>query len=331
MSNFITNITADAVEEMRENNQNQGFTPKKKFDVRNYLNTSLAEGETSREIRIRILPISLENSFPFLELKTHSLKVDKNISKSGFKTYVCLNSPNLNLKHKERCPICSKATEYYQLSQATADQGEKKAYLDKAKSMFNKTTYIARVIERGKEDEGVKFWRFNARNDGKDPFNLINNLYKRRRDEATEAGEEEPYNIYDLNNGKDLYVTITRASSGRGVTFSVTDAGPRTPLSKDFDLANSWLSDEKVWSDMYGIKDANYLSIISEDLIPVWDNESMSYVGKTPEEVNNKGANEQAENEQIKREILNNPGYNAQSNNDDEYDDTDDLDDGLPF
>lgn len=323
MNNYSTNVTSDAVDAMYDSTkQNGNYTPKNTFDANNYLDTSLPKGETSRKVTIRILPISATDNRPFVEIRTHSMHVPEEVSKSKFKSYVCLSSPNLDIEgEKEKCPLCAKGNRYYALSKAEEsveakrkfylaeannpsnyeglseieaeelkdyylgkaeelpNEADKKAYMDKAKSYFSKKTYIARVIERGKESQGPKFWRFNARNDEGDPYSQIKEIYTTRKAEAIEDGLEN-YNIFDLNEGKDLILRITPALSGRGVAINVTDAGRKSPLSPDVETANSWINDSKVWKNMYGIKNANYLSIIAENQVPVWDKSLGKYVAK---------------------------------------------------
>lgn len=329
MSNFITNVTSEAVDNMYGGSQaTNNYEPKNPFNPDNYLNTSLGKGEKSKKITIRILPISATDSRPFVEIKTHSRQVSELISKSKFKTYVCTQSPNLEVDgEKEKCPLCAKGNHYYALSKAeenpeakkkyylgelnkpenfeglsekeaqdlreyymtkaneAPNKDDAKAYMDKAKTFFSKKTYICRVIERGNEAQGPKFWRFNARNDEGDPYSQIKEIYETRKEER--GGN---YNIYDLANGKDLILKITPSSSGKGVAINVTDAGIESPLSTDIELANSWINDSKVWKDMYSIKNAAYLSIVAEGLIPVWDKSEGRYVGKTEDEMKNGNA-----------------------------------------
>ena len=50
----------------------------------------------------------------FAQAKTHSLKVPTQIAKSGFKSYVCLDDPNIpGYDPNVRCPICAKSKELF--------------------------------------------------------------------------------------------------------------------------------------------------------------------------------------------------------------------------
>ena len=64
MSGYIINTDSHAIEERerKTKEQTQQQTVKKfEFDVKNYLNTRLKEGETEKEIKVRILPVSATN------------------------------------------------------------------------------------------------------------------------------------------------------------------------------------------------------------------------------------------------------------------------------
>lgn len=59
------------------------------FDTKNYLNVRLDKGETEKTIKIRLLPFP-DTKTPFLHIHMHTLRVPKEISASGWKSYVCL-------------------------------------------------------------------------------------------------------------------------------------------------------------------------------------------------------------------------------------------------
>ena len=81
---------------------------------KNYLNTRLQNGETKKTVRLRILPVSVENPSLYVEIETHKLRVDKQISESTWKNFVCLNSQSIPDKFpKEKCPICEKRFELF--------------------------------------------------------------------------------------------------------------------------------------------------------------------------------------------------------------------------
>lgn len=280
------NVNPALIEEQRkklqEQNGGNAFKPKVVFDEKNYLNDRLKDNEDSREMRIRILPLSPTNGNAFLAIHTHSLKVKPEVSKSGFKSFICLNDENVHNGNDERgCPLCKKSKELFAEADKCVDESEKKALVKSAMQYKSKVTYIARVIERGHEDEGVKFWRFNERQGGTGVYDQLMKQNKIRNEESIEA-TGEPYCIFDLYNGKDIILTLTKEMKGnKYVTkIAVTDAGFPSPLSKDEDKIEEWVNDPKQWSDMYSSKSYEYLQLIADGEIPFFDKANKKWVAK---------------------------------------------------
>ena len=84
-------VAENAVEAERNlatKSENNSFN-QKVFDTKNYLNVRLDPGETSKTIRIRLLPFP-DTRTPFLHIHMHRIMVPKEISESGFRSFVCL-------------------------------------------------------------------------------------------------------------------------------------------------------------------------------------------------------------------------------------------------
>lgn len=304
------NVNAKALEEQREEikkpkvNQNQG---KVSFDPRNYLDLQLKEHENSKKVQVRLLPISPTDGRIFLEFITHALKVDKEIAKSGFKTYVCLNDEKV--ANEEGCPICKKSNELFEHAKQLRNEGNEALSLSifkQASSLKKKKTFIVRVIDRAHEDEGVKFWRFNENSKGEGIYDKLMSLYDIRNQESIKDGDGE-YNIFDLYNGKDIIIDVTKSkiSDGHGgtkdsISYNITDSGNRKPLSKDVELANSWLNDTKTWKDVYSNKSYEYLELVVNGKIPVFNKEMNKYVEKTENDAAEKKAAQEAATEVLK-------------------------------
>lgn len=292
------NITVDAIEEqIADSKSNKLNANKKTFNVNDYLDTKLKNGETSRKIKVRILPITSESNKFCAEVKTHSLKVDKHIADSGFKSFICLNDEQLPTFDKaNRCPLCEKSFELFKECKEmiaklkaegkTEDEAKKitEPLYKKACSLMNKSTYFVRVIQRGKEDEGIKFWRFNKNSKGEGIFDKLIALYQNKKEDYAEAGKDENYNIFDLNNGRDIIITITRCINEQGKelppSVMIDTSDFESPLSKDSELAEKWINDEKKWYNAYTARTADYLRVIAEDEIPYKD-ENGNWVAKS--------------------------------------------------
>lgn len=288
----------------RTNTGNDGKN-KVVFSEKNYLNVRLAPNEKSRIVKIRILPIKPGTNKIALPISIHSLKVDKQIAASGFKTFLCLNDEHLSLHDDRGCPICNKSKEYFDMANEVPKndphaEEKRKSLCKEAFKYQPKTAYIVRVIERGKEEEGVKFWRFNHWDNGKGCKDQLENLYNLRKTESEEAGEGS-YNIFDLYNGRDINLTLTKSENENSRTekteITITDAGIRTPLSKNEAQIEEWVNDTKDWRDMYSCKDFQYLEIVADGGIPVYSIEKRGYVTKEEKEKNDAAAEQEAVNE----------------------------------
>lgn len=279
------NVNAAAIETQREQLSTKPAMQRKvEFNEKNYLDVRLKPGETTRKIKIRVLNIEPEAQTPFLVLKTHSLKVDPAISRSGYKSFICLNDPHLTGGETRPCPLCQKAEEYLAKSNSSANAVERKDNFKKHCQYRAKDTFVVRVIDRDHEDEGVKFWRFNAHNDGTGCYDMLYSIYENRKQEAMEAGQGD-YNIFDFMNGKDLTITLTLAPNTGKTTISIVDSGFQTPLSKDMNLAAQWINDTKTWRDMYASKSVEYLQIVANGEIPFFDKSTNKWIAKQQKEM----------------------------------------------
>jgi hypothetical protein len=287
MGKFNANVYGSAVEQTIEN-AHKNFTRKSDFDVKNYLDTKLGD-ENERTITIRILPVSSEDGNFRIAVKTHNLKVNKRIAASGFKSFLCLNDPQVpDYNPDVRCPLCEKSQFYFNEAKKyrETEPEKSKSLFMKACSFRSKTTYIVRVIERGKENEGVKFWRFNENTQGKGIYDSLIALYKQRKNDMAEAGIEN-YNIFDLDEGRDIVLNLKRTvrSDGQeGVAIQITDKSINKPLTNDVEQGNAWINDVKKWYNAYTVKSHDYLAIIAEDKIPYIDKATGIMTAKTEQD-----------------------------------------------
>lgn len=287
MGKFNANVYGSAIEQTIEN-AHKNFTRKSDFDVKNYLDTKLGD-ENERTITIRILPVSSEDGNFRIAVKTHNLKVNKRIAASGFKSFLCLNDPQVpDYNPDVRCPLCEKSQFYFNEAKKyrETEPEKSKSLFMKACSLRSKTTYIVRVIERGKENEGVKFWRFNENTQGKGIYDSLIALYKQRKNDMAEAGIEN-YNIFDLDEGRDIVLNLKRTvrSDGQeGVAIQITDKSINKPLTNDVEQGNAWINDVKKWYNAYTVKSHDYLAIIAEDKIPYVDKATGIMTAKTEQD-----------------------------------------------
>jgi hypothetical protein len=274
-------------------------TEKSAFDKRNYLDFSIPDGKTSKEVTIRLLPISPNEKEYFKIVHVHNISVNKDLSpnKSGKKAYMCLDGKNVNIDHTihgSKCPVCEAQQELWNQYHNEVDATKKKEIHKEICSLNIREYAIARCIERGKEEDGVKFWRIPLRQDKTDPYHTIHALAKKRQAEGLESGVN--INILSCKDGKDLIITFTE---GNGAP-TVVDKGISTPLTKDAELFNKWYYDEKKWTDVFSVKPYDYLKLVYEGEVPWYNKEKGCWVSKTEFE-KNKNSEESVIEEQIKK------------------------------
>ena len=272
----LPNISLESIEVATGSTSNNSKT--KTFDEKNYLNVRLDEksGEKTKTLTIRLLPMDLETGNPFVKVHMHNVRVPKEVSASTWKSYLCL-SKNKDIDHEKygnKCPFCELNQTAYQESLKETDEIKKKSFQDVSIANKSREAVIVRCIERGKENEGVKFWKFNLRSDKTDPYNAIIKLCQLRKEEGERAGQV--LNILDLYNGRDLNVTITEGNAAP----QILDASLSTPLSKDEEQMKAWIYDTKKWQDVFSTKPYEYLFLISQMKTPWYDRDKGIWVDK---------------------------------------------------
>jgi hypothetical protein len=295
----LPNITPDSIV-FDDNKEERVVKPNSNFDIKNYLNVRLKKDETEKTITIRLLPMDLKTGNPFVKVHLHNVQVPKDMVNPGdkpYKSYICL-SKNPDINHEKfgnNCPYCELNRAAYLESTKTDDPIKKKQLQKLSTDSLAKEGVICRCIERGKEDEGVKFWKFNVRYDKTDPYNQILNLYKMRKESAEKKGKTE--NILDIYEGRDLNVTIT--SEGTSAP-TIIDDSDRSPLSDDKELMKKWIYDKKTWQDVFTCKPYDYLNLVAQMKVPWYDRASNSWVDKAEidkkKEEEKNHANEEIEN-----------------------------------
>jgi hypothetical protein len=84
------NITMEAMDDEFNSSKTQVKQKDNFFDEKNYLNIRLDNDQTSKELKIRLLPIDGKSQTPFKKIHVHTVKVSKEVSASGWKSYICL-------------------------------------------------------------------------------------------------------------------------------------------------------------------------------------------------------------------------------------------------
>lgn len=240
----------------------------KTYDLKNYFNTQLPTGVNEATKRIRILPPADGKKTPFTIMYGHKKKIN-----GEWKTFPCI-------KHEmgEDCPFCQAREALL----ATGREEDKEL----AKQYSARQMYVVKIIDREKEHEGVKFWRFN-------------HDYRKQGtyDKIMKAIIAVGHDITDVETGRDLNIEIARDSNKIPAVQAITYPLNATPLSSDAEKVKEWTTDTRTWEDVYSVRGYEYLEIIVKGDTPVWDKDEKRYVGKLEMEAKGKTTNNDDDDE----------------------------------
>jgi hypothetical protein len=272
MSNFNVNISIEDVLNQKEQ-ETVKFKPKTVFNEKNYLQARLANGEKTKEMTIRLLPFNQQETIPFHKVHMHTVRVNKEVSPSGWKTFPCPVKNHLG----DKCPFCEMSELAKEEKKNTTSEAEKKKYNEIEFNNSAKEMWIVRCIERGHEEDGVKFWLFPHSKKQQGVYDKINNIATTRYKKGLAQGRVN--NIFDLNEGKDLVLTLSKDSMDK-TQINIADDDTYTPLTTDFEKGVAWINDEKKWEEVYTVKSYDYMSIIVEGGVPVFSKEKNMFVDR---------------------------------------------------
>lgn len=289
MDNILEkNIDVNSVTEQYEKEHAATTAGKKKteFDPKNYLQARLGQGETTKSLTIRLLPFSSEGGSPFKKVFIHTVKVNKELSPGGWRTFVCPTHNHMG----ENCPFCDVSAKAKEMRFAAETEAEKKKYGDVEFMNRVKPAWIVRCIERGHEEDGVKFWLFNDSSKKDGVYDKIINIFYERKKAAERKGKIS--NIFDLNEGKDLIVTLSKDNNNKTV-IKIVDDEDKSPLTENFEQGMAWINDPKQWNEVYTVKSYDYMSIVVQGGVPIYDKAEGKYVDKAQKVEEDKKAAEE--------------------------------------
>jgi hypothetical protein len=222
-------------------------------DLTKYFTIALPQGVTRGEKTFRILPPK-ENQLVFVEVWFHTIKVGGKQRK--------LYDPGKN--EGKYSPL----NEVYDKLKVSNDPTDKAA----ARSYRPRLFYVIKGIEREREHEGVKFWRFPHDDKGGGPFDLISPIFKKLLD------------ITDPNTGRDLSISLVKVknkqNNGEYTAISTILPNDPSPLSANPALMQQWLADTMTWENVYKKYDAEYLFIVAQGDQPMWSEAENKWVPK---------------------------------------------------
>ena len=247
----------DAIAKQYENNKSGNSTSTTSYeqDFSKYFAVRLEDGANDGEMTIRIMPPKTgvhpqikDTETPFDEGHWHYLKVG-----GKWRKIYCR-------KHNdgEECPLCNVTDELYQSWKDTGNKEDKEL----ANQYKAKKFYIARLIDREKEDDGIKFWRFPHNYKGAGVFDKMIAVFSEKGD------------ISDAKEGRDLIINIGKDDRGNSVVSSIIH-DDREPLGTEEQVAE-WISDTMTWEDVFSKRDYDYLSKVARGENPYEKKETSS-------------------------------------------------------
>jgi len=226
--------------------------------LKKYFSTQLPKNKESGQKVFRILPPKNGKS-PFDEVWFHEIKVGDN--------WVKLYCPKKNKNGgTSDCPLCM-------VEKSLMDSGTKEDK-DIASQYRARKFYIVKGIDREKEEDGPKFWRFRHNFKKQGTLDKIVPVFSTKGD------------VTNPEKGRDLILTLGKDDKGYTKITAVMHEDPGV-LSEDPELAKLWLDDDTTWEDVYAKKSFEYLDIVAQGEIPYWDKDTEGYITKTEWEAKN--------------------------------------------
>jgi hypothetical protein len=285
----------DAIAKQYEKNKSGGSSTTSSYeqDFSKYFAVRLEEGVDNGESTLRILPpkkdvhpLVKEGDTPFDEGHWHSIKVG-----GKWRKIYCR-------KHNdgEHCPLCEVSDELYKSWKETGNKTDKELSTQYSAKKF----YLARIIDRENEKDGIKFWRFPHNYKGEGALDKIIPLFTKRGD------------ITDPREGRDITLIIGRDNKGYAKITSIMAEDSTVLTDPKSAQAKEWMGDTMTWKEIYKAQPLDYVQLIADGETPMWDKNLEKFVAKGDEDV------ETSVKSSNKKEKV---SVNTSSMADDDYDD----------
>lgn len=244
-SNSMVNAVLNQYQNLNE--KKAASTGATKTDLSNYFTPkgALPKGVNSKDVTIRILPPHEGESTPFTVVKFHSIKVGGSWRK--------LYDP---AQEGKRSPM----NEMRQVLLSSDDKDDRRNAINYKSNDY----FICRVIQRDKEHEGIKYFRFRITDNGEGFMDKIVPYMQRQ------------YDLFDPNNGCDVTLSLKRDRENVKITAVMVEAPG--PVSSDPVQMEQWLADQTTWENVFKKYDDKYLEIIAKGDEPAWDKDKGGYV-----------------------------------------------------
>lgn len=244
-NNYLSAILAQAT---NAKPKNEGAKFSKDELMKKYFNPRVDKklGKSSETFQIRLVPNPDGSApSPFSIVKFHYLQVN-----GKWEKLLCLDEVG------QDCPLCN-------AYEGLLSQGNK----EDAKKYRTSEFYIVRVIQRGKESEGVKFWRFKKNYKGQGEFDKICTIINMGLDPVS------------AENGIDLIINCGLDDRGNSTVNSILyPVTGNSNLSDSKEQREVWINDETKWVDIYRPKSHEHMEDVVQGRAQYWNAELRKYV-----------------------------------------------------
>ena len=255
----------DAIAKQYENNKaGNSSTNSYEQDFSKYFAVRLEEGEDTGEMVIRLMPpkdgvhpIVKEGETPFDEGHWHSIKVG-----GKWRKIYCRQHND-----GEACPLCEVSDELWKSFKDTGNADDKTL----SNSYKAKKYYITRLINRDKESDGVKFWRFPHNFKGEGALDKIIPIFTKKGD------------VTNPREGRDLTIILGRDNKKYTKITSIMPEDPEVLTDPKSPQAKEWLNDTTSWKDVYSAQPIAYIQLIADGETPIWDKGLETFIAKGSE------------------------------------------------
>lgn len=254
----------DALKSQYEGNKQNNTTTSYDQDFSKYFAVRLEDGIDNGETTIRLMapkegvhPVVKEGDTPFDEGHWHSI----NVGGKWRKIYCRKHNDG------EHCPLCEVSDDLWKEWKEKGNKGDKEL----SNSYKAKRFYIARLINRDKESDGIKFWRFPHNFKGEGALDKIIPIFTKKGD------------VTDYREGRDLTLVLGRDNKGYTKITTIMSEDPSVITDPKSPEAKLWMGDDTTWKDVYSAQPLEYIQLIADGEIPVWDKNLSKFIAKGDE------------------------------------------------
>ncbi len=217
--------------------------------LKKYFNPRVPDGKKDEEITFRLLPPVEGSDELIVKAYFYNLKINGKFTK--------VYSLAKNDGEEDRINDAYEALRF-------GDEEQKKLASDYKPKLF----YIIKGIQRGKEDEGVKFWRFGHNTKGQGVLDKLLPIFKKFGD------------ISHPETGGDISISCGLDDKKNSIINTIMFDGV-SKLNDNEEVKAALVADPTTWKDIFKSPkktSVEYFQQILDGTVPYWDNTTKKFV-----------------------------------------------------